>query len=81
MDDERIPVNDGGGLFDAIGLIDTLIIDCNDLPRHLMTGHYVAFCTKIVEMVQKLSQLKKGVNYDLKSRDEQIKQLRGGADV
>ena len=76
MNDERIPVNDGGGLFDAVGLIETLIIDCNEIPRLLIGGHGVAFCTKIVEMVQKLSNLKTGVAHDIADRDEQIKELQ-----
>ena len=76
MEDERMPVNDGGGLYDNIGLIDTLIVDCNDLPRLLMTGHYVGFCTKIVEIVQKLSLLREGVQHDISDRDEQIKELQ-----
>lgn len=76
MEDERIPVNDGKGLYDNIGLIDTLTVDCNDLPRLLMTGHYVAFCAKVVEMVQKLSLLREGVKHDVADRDEQIKELQ-----
>lgn len=76
MGNEMPPVNDGGGLFDAVGLIETLIIDCNEIPRLLIGGHGVAFCTKIVEMVQKLSKLKTGVANDIKSRDEQIKELQ-----
>lgn len=76
MENEKIPVNDGGGLFDAVGLIETLIIDCNEIPRLLIGGHGVAFCTKIVEMVQKLSNLKTGVAHDIADRDEQIKELQ-----
>ena len=76
MGNEMPPVNDGGGLYDSIGMIETLIIDCNEIPRLLIGGHGVAFCTKIVEMVQKLSKLKAGVANDIKSRDEQIKELQ-----
>ena len=76
MNDEKIPVNDGKGLYDNIGLIDTLTVDCNDLPRLLMTGHFVGFCAKVVEMVQKLSSLREGVKHDIASRDEQIKELQ-----
>ena len=78
MGNDKIPVNDGGGLYDNIGLIDTLTVDCNDLPRLLMTGHYVAFCNKICEMVQKLSLLRDGVKHDIADRDAQIKELNGG---
>ena len=69
---EEIKVNDGGGLFDSIGLVDTLIVDCNALPKTLINGQYVGFCAKIVEMVQKLSRLREGISNDIKSRDEII---------
>lgn len=76
MEDGKITVNDGKGLYDNVGIIDTLTVDCNDLPRLLMTGHYVAFCAKVVEMVQKLSLLREGVKHDIADRDEQIKELQ-----
>lgn len=72
----EINVNDGGGLYDSVGLADSLIIDCNDTVRILVTGNYVGFCSKIIEMVQKLSKLKDGIASDLKSKDEIIKDLR-----
>lgn len=72
----EIRVNDGGGLLDSYGMIDSLVIDCNDTVRLLATGNYVAFCSKVVEMVQKLSKLRDGIKSDLKSRDEVIKDLK-----
>lgn len=76
MKDERIPVNDGGGLYDNVGLIDTLTVDCNDVTRLLVTGHYIAFCAKMVEIVKKLSLLREGVEHDISDRDRQIKELQ-----
>lgn len=38
--------------------IDDLIVLCNDLPRALMTGQYVEFCSEIVRMVTMLAELK-----------------------
>lgn len=81
---ENPPVNDGGGLYDSVGLIDTLIVDCNDLPKALFDGQNVRFCGLVVQMVQKLAQLKEGVKTDLESRNrlireqqDEIKTLRG----
>lgn len=71
-----IPVNDGGGLLDNLGLIDSLIVDCNELPKTLMMGQYVLFCSQIVQMVQKLGNLKQGVKDDLSARDERIEEQR-----
>lgn len=76
MEDEKIPVNDGGGLYDNIGFIDSLTVDCNDLPRLLIAGHYVAFCAKLVEMVKKLTLLRDGVQHDIEERDKQIKEFQ-----
>ena len=70
-----ITVNDGKGFFDSQGLLDTLIIDCNELPKVLMTGSYVGFCAKIVDMVQKLSCLKDGIKKDMDSLREQVDEL------
>ena len=72
---EKIPVNDGGGLFDSLGLIDTLIVDCNDLPKCLFNGHYALFCATITGMVQKLANLKQGVKNDIESLQNHIKEL------
>ena len=78
---DKITVNDGGGLMDNIGLIDSLLIDCNDLPKALISGEYVRFCGKIVEMVQKLALLKQGVKNDTESMKNQIKELLKERDV
>lgn len=73
MDD--LKVNDGGGLLDNYGLIDSLIVDCNNLPKALVSGQYVLFCNTIVQMVQKLGSLKTGVKNDMDAKDERIKEL------
>lgn len=72
---EDLKVNDGGGLFDNIGLIDTLIVDCNELPKLLISGQGVGWCAKVVEMTQKLVNLKKGVRADVDSMRQQIETL------
>ena len=76
MEDKKIPVNDGGGLYDSVGLIDTLIVDMNNLVRRLAAGEYVGFCTMIVSIVQRLAQLKAGVQHDTNSLKEQIEEYK-----
>ena len=73
---ERITVNDGKGLVDSAGMVDLLIIDCNELTKLLVEGRYVGFCAKIVEMVQKLTNLKAGIKADLEDREASIRELR-----
>lgn len=78
---EDVKVNDGGGLLDNIGLIDTLIVNCNDLPKAMAAGEYVKFCGMIVEMVQKLAQLKIGIRNDMKSLQNRIDEMKKAAEV
>jgi hypothetical protein len=72
----EITVNDGKGLYDNLGLIDTLILDCNDLPKLLFAGNNVAFCNRLVQMVTKLANLKTGIKSDIENRDKEIALLR-----
>lgn len=69
-------VNDGGGLFDSIGLIDSLIADCNETVKQVVSGNYLLFCARVVEMVQKLTQLKDGVSNDTKYLKKEISDLK-----
>ena len=69
-------VNDGNGLFDAFGLIDSLIEDCNSLPKDLIDNQFIKFGLRLGGMAQKLNELKKGVQQDLESRDNQIRHLQ-----
>lgn len=68
-------INDGKGLYDNEGLIDTLIVDCNNLVKHLASGQYVQFCNSIVGMVQKLANLKEGIKTDKEAADQRVAEL------
>ena len=74
-------VNDGGGLYDNLGLIDSLVVDCNTLVKDMAAGEYVQFCCVIVQMVQKLGNLKEGVAADLKTREDTITELKAALGV
>lgn len=71
-----IPINDGGGLYDGAGLIDTMILDCNNICKQALTGNYVQCANIIVQMVQKLAKLKDGIKHDLESKDKIIEDLK-----
>lgn len=73
---EKPLVNDGGGLFDSDGIIDTLIVDCNEIPKALCAGEYVKFCNIIVQMVQRLALLRVGIKNDAESMKKQIEELK-----
>ena len=72
---EKPTVNDGGGLLDSFGLIDSLIVDCNEIPKALNNGEYVRFCNIIVQMVHKLALLRNGIKQDSDSMKKQIDEL------
>ena len=76
METKPIRINDGGGLYDAVGLIDTLLVDCNEIVKMLVGGRYLEFSAKVVEMVQKLTKLRNGVDSDIKSKDALIADLQ-----
>lgn len=69
------PVNDGGGLYDNEGLIETLVVDCNELPKMLINGQFIKFSATLVQMVQKLANLKEGIKNDMASKDKIIAEL------
>ena len=71
-----LPVNDGKGVFDNDGLLETLIMDCNNLVKTMANGNYVLFCSLIVQMVQKISNVRDGIGKDMASKDKQIEELK-----
>lgn len=71
-----LPLNDGGGLMDNIGLIDSLIVDCNNATKALVCGNYIQYASIMVNMVKKLSNLKAGVKNDTEGLLKQIEDLK-----
>ena len=71
-----LTVNDGKGLLDNNGLIDSLIADCNTVVKRLASGEYIAFCALITGMVQKLVNLKAGIKNEADSKDAIIAGLK-----
>ena len=69
---EETKINDGKGLYDSDGLIDSLILDCNALPKDLFSGMNVQFCNRIVQIAQKLTVLRDGIKKEKDSLLEQI---------
>ena len=74
--DNEVKVNDGGGLYDNIGLIDSMIVDCNALVKDLFDGQFIRFCSRLSGIGQKLLNLKEGVQHDTESLRKEINDLR-----
>lgn len=64
------------GLLSNSELVDTLIVDLNNLPKYLMTGQYIQFCNIVTQMSQKLINLRTGIKADLDSKDNVIESLK-----
>lgn len=73
---DEVKVNDGNGLFDSVGLIDSLIVDCNSAVKSLTTGNAIQFCSIMVQIVQKLGELRKGVVNDVDSLKHQLAEAK-----
>ena len=73
---EEMKVNDGGGLYDSAGFTDTIIMDCNNVVKQLVSGNYIAFCNGMAEIVKKLALLKDGTEKEKEDLKKQIGELR-----
>lgn len=71
-----LTVNDGKGLYDNDGLIDSLVKDLNDLLKNMAAGQYIRVSSLTVEMVQKLQSLKSGMKKERESMDDQVQVLQ-----
>lgn len=71
-----LTVNDGNGLLDNEGLIDTMILDCDNAVKAIVSGEYINFCNIMTQIVKKLANLRRGVHNDMASREEQIRNLQ-----
>ena len=69
-------MDNASGILNTENMFDSLIVDCDGLVKLLFDGQRVAFCLKVVEMVQKLSALKDGVISEIGEKDEQIRGLK-----
>ena len=69
-------INDGKGLYDNVGMCDSLTNDLNTLVKDIASGQYIQFCVKVTEMTAKLQNLKKGIADDLASKDQTIEELK-----
>ena len=71
-----LTVNDGKGFMDNEGLCDSLLLDLNNLPKALMTGQYIQFCALVESMAQRIVNLKKGIDTEMKSMKNKVEELK-----
>ena len=64
------------GLYSNSEIVDSLISDLNTVIKETASGQYLQACCYITGMVQKLTNLRRTIDNDLKNRDETIEQLK-----
>ena len=64
------------GILTNSELIDTIIVDMNNMIKEALAGQYIQICYIVTGMTQKLMNLKKGIDADLASKDNVIEQLK-----
>lgn len=57
-------------------VIDSLILDCNNIVRTIMAGNYVSWCSQTVDLVRNLEMLKTQVNEELEKKNKKIEELK-----
>lgn len=66
----------GKGVYTNSELVDTIIVDLNNMIKEALSGQYVQICYIVTAITQKLMNLKKGIDADLASKDKVIEQLK-----
>lgn len=64
------------GLFTNTELMDSVIVDLNNMLKELFSGQYIQACCHITQMSQKLVNLRNTIDNDLKNREETIERLK-----
>ena len=64
------------GLYTNAELIDSIILDLNAVLKEQLNGQYINACCTVANMSQKLLQLRKKVDDDLKNREQTIETLK-----
>ena len=73
---DEIKVNDGGGLYTNEGLVDTIIVDFNTLPRLLVENQFIKAAALYASIGQRLANLKKGIKVDMDSMKAKVEELK-----
>lgn len=64
------------GLYTNAELLDSLIEDLNRLFKYLIDNQFIAYCTLVGNMGQKIRLLKRNVQHDLDEKDGRIEELK-----
>ena len=66
----------GKAIMTNVELIESIIVDLNTLCKEAANGQYINACMCVTQMSQKLLNLRKTVDDDLKNREQTIESLK-----
>lgn len=69
------------GLYTNSELVDTLIVDLNNVLKELVSGQYIQACCYVTQMSQKLVNLRKTIDKDLQNKDRIIEELKSALNM
>lgn len=64
------------GIYTNTEIMDSVIVDLNDMVKELVGGQYIQACCIVAQMSQKLLNLRNTINNDLKNREKTIETLK-----
>lgn len=64
------------GILSNSELVETLIVDLNNVLKEAVNGQYIQACVIVSHMSQKLLNLRKGINADIDSKNQIIESLK-----
>lgn len=64
------------GLYTNTELMDTVIVDLNNMLKELFSGQYIQACCHVTQISQKLVNLRNTINNDIKNREKTIEFLK-----
>ena len=66
----------GNGTYTNTELIDSIIVDLNNMIKEEISGQYINACNMVNQIAQKLVSLRSGIDKDIKNRDKTIECLK-----
>ena len=64
------------GLLTNCEMIDSIMVDMNNVLKEQQSGQFIQACCTVAQMTQKLLNLRKTIDDDLKSRERTIEDLK-----
>ena len=64
------------GIYTNSEIIDSLVLDLNNVLKEQQNGQFIQACCIVTQMTQKLMNLRKTIDDDLKNREQTIETLK-----